>query len=191
VRPPARIHATISDYVKAAFGAQIKSLRSLAWVIYAKRPFAGPGQVLDYLGRYTHRVAIANSRLLACENGRVTFRWKDYRARHQSKAMTLEAAEFIRRFLLHVLPTGFRRIRHVGFLANACRSAKLARLRTALDVAAPPAPVKPKDYRERSALLTGRRIDQCPRCGGRMVDIAHPLPRCRRPSDPFLRCDTS
>ena len=88
----------------SAFGAQIKALRSVHWVVYAKRPFAGPGQVLDYLGRYTHRVAIANSRLLACENGRVRFRWKDYRAHHKSKAMTLDAGEFIRRFLLHVLP---------------------------------------------------------------------------------------
>jgi Putative transposase/Transposase zinc-binding domain len=175
----------------SAFGAQIKALRSVPWVVYAKRPFAGPGPVLDYLGRYTHRVAIANSRLLACQNGRVRFRWKDYRCHHKSKAMTLEAGEFIRRFLLHVLPAGFRRIRHVGFLANACRTAKLARLRTALDAPAPPPPVRPKDYRERCALLTGRRIDQCPRCGGRMVDLGRPLPRCRRPSDPIPPCDTS
>ena len=175
----------------SAFGAHIRALRSVPWVVYAKRPFAGPGQVLDYLGRYTHRVAITNGRLLACEDGRVRFRWKDYRCGHKSKAMTLAADEFIRRFLLHVLPTGFRRIRHFGFLANACRSARLARLRAALDVPAPAPPVKPADYRERFALLTGRRIDQCPWCGGRMVDLGRPLPRCRRPSDPFPRCDTS
>jgi hypothetical protein len=96
-------------------------------VVYAKQPFGGPKQVLDYLGRYTHRVAIANSRLLDCDNGRVRFRWKDYRARDKSKVMTLDAGEFIRRFLLHVLPDGFRRIRHFGFLANAHRTTKLAR----------------------------------------------------------------
>ena len=93
--------------------------------------------MLEYLGRYTHRVAIANSRLLACENGRVRFRWKDYRADNKSKVMTLDADEFIRRFLLHVLPKGFRRIRHFGFLANACRSAKLPVIRAALQAPEP------------------------------------------------------
>ena len=175
----------------SAFGAQIKALRSLPWVVYAKRPFGGPERVLDYLGRYTHRVAIANGRLLASENGRVRFRWKDYRCGNRSKAMTLDADEFIRRFLLHVLPTGFRRIRHFGFLANACRSAKLARLRAALYVPAPPPRVKPSDYRERCALLTGRRIDQCPRCGGRMVDLGHPLASDRSRPRPSPRCDSS
>ena len=97
---------------------------------------AGPGRFSN-LGRYTHRVGLANSRLLACENGRVRFRWKDYRARHKGKAMTLDAGEFIRRFLLHVLPRGFRRIRHFGFLANACRTAKLAHIRAALEAPDP------------------------------------------------------
>jgi hypothetical protein len=100
-------------------------------VVYAKRPFAGPQQVLDYLGRYTHRVAIGNSRLLCCENGRVRFRWKDYRANNKCKVMTLDADEFIRRFLLHTLPKGVRRIRHFGFLANACRASKLKFRRSA------------------------------------------------------------
>ena len=95
-------------------------------------PLGGPQQVLQYLGRYIHRVAIANSRLLGCENGRVRFRWKDYRADNKSKVMTLDADEFIRRFLLHVLPKGFRRIRHFGFLANACRAGKLPAIRAAL-----------------------------------------------------------
>src|SRR4051794_41497912 len=126
----------------STFGAHIEPLRSVEWVVYAKRPFGGPRQVLDYLGRYTHRVALANSRLLACENGRVRFRWKDHRARHKGKAMTLDAGEFIRRFLLHVLPRGFRRIRHFGFLANACRTAKLAQIRTALEAPDPPLPAK-------------------------------------------------
>src|SRR5436853_7124848 len=118
----------------AVFVTHLRPLRRIEWVVYAKRPFGGPKQVLDYLGRYTHRVAIANSRLLDCESGRVRFRWKDYRARDKSKVMTLDAGEFIRRFLLHVLPDGFRRIRHFGFLANARRTIKLARVRAALDV---------------------------------------------------------
>ena len=155
-----------------AFVAHLQSLRQVEWVVYAKRPFGGPQQVFDYLGRYTHRVAIANSRLLDCENGRVRFRWKDYRARDKSKVMTLDAGEFIRRFLLHVLPDSFRRIRHFGFLANAHRTTKLARVRAALDIPAPATSAAAVDYRERYALLTGRSLDVCPCCGGHMVEIA-------------------
>jgi Putative transposase/Transposase zinc-binding domain len=164
---------TLADPV--AFARHLDALRKVEWVVYAKRPFAGPQQVLAYLGRYTHRVAIANSRLLACEDGHVSFRWKDYRANNKAKVMTLDAGEFIRRFLLHVLPKGFRRIRHFGFLANACRAAKLTRIRAALQAPEAPEPVRPTepaDYRERYAMLTGRRIDQCPTCGGRMVEIS-------------------
>ena len=102
--------------------------------MFAKPPFASPSQILDYLGRYTHRVAIANGRLLDCQDGRVSFRWKDYRAQNKSKAMTLDADEFMRRFLMHVLPKGFRRIRHFGFLANSCCRRKLGRIRAALAV---------------------------------------------------------
>ena len=134
----------------------LKPLTNIPWVVFAKRPFAGPSQILDYLGRYTHRVAIANGCLLDCQNGRVSFRWKDYRAQNKSKAMTLDANEFMRRFLMHVLPKGFRRIRHFGFLANACCVQKLARIRAALDVPNPEPRVKPKDYRKRYALLTGK-----------------------------------
>jgi hypothetical protein len=174
----------------AAFAQQMQVLRNTAWVVHAKRPFGGPRQVLEYLGRYTHRVAIANSRLLACEDGRVRFRWKDYRAGNASKEMTLDAEEFIRRFLLHVLPKGFRRIRHFGFLANACRVAKLAIIRTALQAPEPPPAVKPADYRESSAVLTGQRIDLCPACGGHMVEIGSwPCSQSPRPASP--RCDTS
>jgi len=100
----------------AAFAAHLLPLHSIEWVVYAKRPFGGPQQVLDYLGRYTHRVAIANSRLIALAEGQVRFRWKDYRHPQRPKVMSLAAGEFIRRFLLHVLPDGFRRIRHFGFL---------------------------------------------------------------------------
>lgn len=110
----------------AAFAALCRKAGQREWVVYAKRPFGGPAQVLKYLARYTHRVAISNSRLLSLEDGRVTFEWKDYANGNQSKTMTLDAVEFIRRFLLHVLPSGFVRIRHFGFLANRKRKEKLA-----------------------------------------------------------------
>jgi hypothetical protein len=109
-----------------AFEALCRKAGRMEWVGYAKRPFGGPEQVLKYLARYTHRVAISNRRLLSMEHGRVTFQWKDYAAGNQAKTMTLEAVEFIRRFLLHVLPSGFVPIRHFGFLANRKRKEKLA-----------------------------------------------------------------
>jgi Putative transposase len=165
----------------AAFAKHLAPLRRVNWVVYAKRPFGGANQVLDYLGRYTHRVAIANERLLDCENGSVRFRWKDYHPRNKSKAMTLDASEFMRRFLLHVLPKGFRRIRYFGFLANACRTGKLPRIRAALDAPEPQPAAEPADYRERYAMLTGQRIDLCPCCGGRMIN-AGPWPRRSTPN---------
>jgi Putative transposase len=115
-------------------------LRQFEWVVYAKRPFAGPRAVLAYLSRYTHRVAISNSRLLAMDEHGVTFRWKDYRAKGQTrhKAMTLNPQEFMRRFLLHVLPGSFHRIQHYGLLANENRRANLAVARELLPVAPPP-----------------------------------------------------
>jgi hypothetical protein len=115
-----------------AFDALCQKAGRLEWVVYAKRPFGGPEQVLKYLARYTHRVAISNRRLLAMEDGRVTFEWKDYAAGNQAKTMTLDAVEFIRRFLLHVLPSGFVHIRHFGFLANRKRKEKLALCRSLL-----------------------------------------------------------
>ena len=173
----------------SAFAEYLAPLSQTPWIVFAKRPFAGPAQILDYLGRYTHRVAIANGRLLDCRDGRVSFRWKDYRAQNKTKAMTLDADEFIRRFLMHVLPKGFRRIRHFGFLANACRAEKLARVRIALACPKPEPTAKPEDYRERCAQLTGKRIDICPLCGGRMLD-AGSWPR-RSPPRQTQRCDTS
>jgi len=121
-------------------------------VVYAKAPFAGPEQVLDYVGRYTHRVAISNNRLLDIEDGQVSFRWKDYLRDSEQKTMTLSAAEFIRRFLLHVLPNGFRRIRHYGFLANRYRREKLAQCRQLLGMRAAEATadaLPPTDYQDR------------------------------------------
>jgi hypothetical protein len=144
-------------------------------VAYAKRPFGGPEQVLNYLGRYTHRVAISNNRLLDIDHGRVSFHWKDYRHGDQQKTMTLEADEFIRRFLLHVLPDGFQRIRHYGFLGHRYCQAKLALCRQLLGVASTgivPQPSKP-DYRDFYEKLTGKSLRDCPVCHvGHMVAIA-------------------
>jgi hypothetical protein len=125
-----------------AFKAWLAPLRQIEWVVYAKRPFAGPQAVLAYLSRYTHRVAISNSRLLALDEHGVSFRWKDYRAtgRTRHKVMTLSPQEFMRRFLLHVLPTGFHRIRHYGLLANRARTMCLATVRALLKVTPMPGP---------------------------------------------------
>jgi hypothetical protein len=119
-----------------AFADWLQSLRQIDWVVYAKRPFAGPAAVLAYLSRYTHRVAIANSRLITLDGRGVTFKWKDYRAkeRYRHKTMTLAADEFIRRFLLHVLPAGFHRIRHYGLIANTQRKDNLIKARALLHV---------------------------------------------------------
>jgi hypothetical protein len=121
----------------AAFAAHLRPLYRSESVVYAKQPFGGPRQVLDYLGRYTHRVAIANSRLIGLAGGQVRFRWKDYRHPQRPKVMSLPAGEIIRRFLLHVLPDGFRSIRHFGFLANGQRTVKLALIRRLLDLPTP------------------------------------------------------
>ncbi len=156
----------------AAFTRRLAALRRIDWVVYAKRPFGGPEQVLAYLGRYTHRVAIANSRLTSIEDGKVGFRWKDYRHHDKPKVMTLAADELIRRFLLHTLPDGFHRIRHYGFLANGHRGARLDLCRRLLAVPTPPPIPATTDYRERYRQLTGRSLTICPCCGGRMVLLA-------------------
>ena len=148
-----------------AFAQWLAPLRTCEWVVYAKRPFAGPAAVLAYLSRYTHRVAISNSRLLAFDERGVTFRWKDYRATGKTryKAMTLSADEFMRRFLLHVLPSGFHRIRHYGLLANAGRHAQLARARELLHVV--PAKVEPAAAAP-GAIMAPTFV--CPHCGAAM-----------------------
>jgi hypothetical protein len=151
-----------------AFAAHCARLRQIDWVVYAKRPFGGPEQVLAYLGRYTHRIAIANSRLVAVTDDTVSFHWKDYRHEGRNKVMTLHASEFMRRFLLHVLPPGFHRIRHFGLLANGHRAARLALCRRLLaepaaeerQGAAADAPAEP------SAVATPPGLPQfCPCCG--------------------------
>ena len=166
-----------------AFARHLAALRRTPWVVYAKAPFAGPEQVLAYLARYTHRVAIANSRLLSLKDGCVSFRWTDYRHPGKRKVMTLTAEEFIRRFLLHVLPDGFHRIRHYGYLANGHRAAKLALCRQLLAVAAPLRSAAALDNREPSEPATDHPVHLCPCCGSRMLLIAL-LPRAILPARP-------
>ena len=149
----------------------------VARVIYAKRPFAGPAQVLNYVGRYTHRVAISNNRLVSMEDGKVCFRWKDYRDANRQKTMTLPAEEFIRRFLIHVLPDGFHRIRYFGFLGNCQRARKLARCRELLGMAPPEPADSPLDYRDRFEALTGRSLRECPHCRTGVMVVIDPIAR--------------
>jgi hypothetical protein len=161
------------------FAQYLAPLRQVEWVVYAKPPFGGPERVLAYLGRYTHRVAISNNRLLSIDQGKVSFRWKDYRDDNRQKIMALEADEFVRRFLLHVLPVGFQRIRHYGFLAHRYREAKLTLCRRLLGASAPERTKhedKP-DYRDLYERLTGKSLRDCPVCHkGHMVRIAEILP---------------
>jgi hypothetical protein len=163
-------HAALAD--AQAFAAYLAPLRRAEWVVYAKRPFGGPQAVLAYLSRYTHRVAIANSRLIACDRTGVSFRWKDYRTdgRDRQKVMTLATGEFIRRFLIHVLPQGFHRIRHYGLLASGTRAHNIARARRLLD--ASPAQPKTADTTTSSETSEPNPLSHpCPCCGGRMVII--------------------
>ncbi|CAB3808791.1 IS91 family transposase ISAzo26 [Paraburkholderia ultramafica] len=158
-------YAALAD--PAAFARWLAPLRTCEWVVYAKRPFAGPKAVLEYLSRYTHRVAISNQRLIAFDERGVTFHWKDYRAKGRTryKTMTLEAGEFMRRFLLHVLPGGFHRIRHYGLLANPVRRANLAKARELLDVV-PETDTQPDD-----PSVAAPPVFVCRHCGAPMIII--------------------
>ncbi|KRQ17359.1 IS91 family transposase [Bradyrhizobium manausense] len=173
-----------------SFAAHLAPLRKAEWVVYAKRPFAGPEAVLAYLSRYTHRVAIANSRLISIDNAGVTFKWKDYRVegRDRYKQMTLETFEFIRRFLIHVLPKGLHRIRHYGLLARSACADNVARARELLVV---------KDRNdEPTKTIIDSGMPPCPCCGGRMIVIevfergATPRHQATPPTS-AIRIDTS
>jgi Putative transposase/Transposase zinc-binding domain len=166
-----------------AFLRRITPIRKKDWVVYAKRPFAGPDDVLKYVARYTHRVAISNDRLLDINDGKVQFRWKDYRHDNRHKTMTLGADEFIRRFLLHVLPDGFQRIRYFGFLANRYRAEKLTLCRQLLQMPPPTTREIKKDYRDRYEALTGISLKTCPlcRCGTMVVIETFEYTSCRAP----------
>jgi hypothetical protein len=185
-------HARLDD--PQAFAAYLAPLRKVEWVVYAKRPFGGPKAVLAYLSRYTHRVAIANSRLIAFDHNRVTIKWKDYRikGRHRYKRMMLATDEFIRRFLIHVLPKGFHRIRHYGLFASTFRADNIARARELLAV--PKRPAEPVDAIDGNEPPTFSH--PCPHCGGRMIVIETfkrgSMPR-HRPTGPTIaiRIDTS
>ena len=159
-------------------------MRNRKWVVYAKPPFAGPQQVVDYVGRYTHRVAISNHRIVDIAEGQVKFSWRDYRDNNQQKTMPLSADEFIRRFLLHVLPSGFHRIRYYGFLGNRHRKEKLEHCRQLLGMTPRKEsfaePAIQEDYRDRYERLTGRSLRECPVCHrGHMISVK------RLPEVPF------
>jgi Putative transposase/Transposase zinc-binding domain len=158
------------------FHRHLDPVRNMKWVVYAKAPFAGPQQVMDYIGRYTHRVAISNHRIVDIENGQVKFNWRDYRDNHQQKSMTLSAEEFMRRFLLHVLPSGFHRIRYYGFLGNRYRKQKLELCRQLLGMTPcneSSSQSQPcQDYRDRYEKLTRHSLRECPVCHrGRMITV--------------------
>src|SRR5687768_1573428 len=174
-------HAGLRD--PKAFAAQLAPLRKKNWFVYAKPPFAGPQAVLAYLARYTHRVAVSNRRLVALDADGVTFRYKDYRRNGQERyrTMTLVPGEFIRRFLLHVLPKGFHRIRHYGLLASAARLANIARARELL--AAPEPPTAPDATTKATATAPTDHRPPCPCCGGRMI-VIETFERGGGPRDP-------
>ena len=182
-------NATLKD--GNAFRKFLRPLRRVDWFVYAKRPFAGPDSVLSYLARYTHRVAIANSRLTAFDGKHVSFKWKDYRRDGPARygVMRLDAHEFIRRFLLHVLPDGFHRIRHYGLFANAGRAQNVAKARALLTAEVQPTPAKD------TAQVEPTTPTPCPCCGGRMILIevfergAMPVTRPCAPTPQW--CDTS
>jgi hypothetical protein len=176
---------------RPAFLQHLARARTAEWVVYAKPPFAGPQQVLNYVGRYTHRIAISNSRLLVIDDGKVQFRWKDYRRDNRHGIMTLSADEFIRRFLIHVLPGGFQRIRYFGFLCNRQRNKQLARCRVLLGMAqvGPSTPPPPTgDYRDLYEALTGNSLTQCPACDDGRLLVIKVLPRS---NNRRWLCDTS
>jgi hypothetical protein len=175
------------------FADWMDELRATDWVVYAKPPFGGPGQVLRYLARYTHRVAISNHRLVGLDDRSVSFRWKDYADGDVQKVMTLDGVEFVRRFLQHVLPAGFVRIRHFGFLANRCRDDKLARCRELLGQAPSPPPARPPDEIDLESRPAGGADDRepdvaiesrscCPACGVGRMRVVEAVPRLVPPT---------
>jgi hypothetical protein len=187
-------HAALAE--TRTFTAFLAPLRKAEWVVYAKQPFGGPQAVLAYLSRYTHRVAISNRRLISADETGVTFRWKDYRTEGPGryKTMTLSTHEFIRRFLMHVLPKGVHRIRHYGLFANGNRAANIARARELLAV---PPRVPPHETDCTAESEQPRVLPKpCPCCGGRMIIIETFARGCQprhrpTPARPIIRIDTS
>ncbi len=166
-------HGSLIDLRSAErFDEYLKPARQKEWVVYAKPPFGGPEKVLDYLGRYTHRVAISNHRILDVAEGKVTFSWRDYRRGKRKRTMTLDAEEFIGRFMLHILPRGFVRIRQFGFLANRHRTEKLDQARELLHAETLPTTDEPETWEDLLQRLTGKDPTLCPECReGRLITI--------------------
>jgi hypothetical protein len=184
-------HAALGG--RRAFARHLRPLRKTEWVVYSKRPFGGPQAVLAYLSRYTHRVAISNSRLISFDDNGVTFRWKDYRTkeRDRAKVMTLAPHEFIRRFLIHVLPTGFHRIRHYGLFASPKHVDNIKHARELINVPAPQD--QPRDAAATDAAGPHTPSHPCPCCGGRMAIIESFQRGCSPRGHPAgsFRIDTS
>jgi hypothetical protein len=187
-------HAALAD--AAAFAAFLAPLRKAEWVVYAKKPFAGPQAMLAYLSRYTHRVAISNRRLVAADANGVTFKWKDYRIEGPGryKTMTLPTGEFIRRFLMHVLPKGLHRIRHYGLFANGNRAVDIAQARELL--AMPPRRAEADNPKAAEPEELRAHPHPCPCCGGRMIIVEVFARGCQpsyrpTPERPLIRIDTS
>ena len=172
---------------------RLELLRQKEWVVYSKPPFAGPEKVFDYLGRYTHRVAISNHRILDVSDGKVTFTWRDYRRSRRKKTMTLTADEFIRRFLLHTLPTGFVRIRYFGFLSNRYRADNLQRARELLQTETPEltSGSQSEDWPALCHRLTGYDPTLCPNCGQGKLILIEKIPRDPRFTRPLVQTDSS
>jgi len=171
---------------QAAFQEYVAPLETAEWVVYAKKPFGGPQRALEYLGRYTHRVAISNQRILQAGNGQVTFQWKDYRAkeRHKSRVLTLSSDEFIRRFLLHALPAGFQRIRHFGFLANRFRKQKLELCRKLLFNPVVELLPTTNEARQAVSATEPEPLRRCPQCHSGILIRMALLPPYRWPQRP-------
>ncbi len=163
---------TIAISSQEAFGKMTQKLSVTDWIAYAKRPFAGPEQVLEYLGRYTHRVAISNNRIIKIDNGKIVFTYRDRQENNEKKIMTLDANEFIRRFLLHVLPKGFMKIRYFGFLANVKKKEYIPIIRQLIEPMAE-LPEKTKETVQQTMLrVTGIDITCCPQCQkGKMIKV--------------------
>lgn len=172
-------HGDLVGYqTPCAFERLLDAAVTKDWIVYAKPPFGGPQQVLKYLARYTHRVAISNQRMIGMDDGKVGFRWKDYADGNTEKTMTLDACEFIRRFLLHVLPSGFVKIRHYGFLSNRFRREKLALARRLLGVekSAAPAPEEVPAVNDTTA-ATADAVKTCPACDQGVMVVVERLPK--------------
>jgi len=180
---------------RQAFVTFLAPLKKTRWFVYSKRPFAGPKSVLAYLSRYTHRVAISNRRLIKADADNVTFKWKDYRAegRERFKTMTLATGEFIRRFLMHVLPKGLHRIRHYGLFANGNRAENLARIRALLKAISNAQPDRNDPPQDDADQTTRETLGPCPCCGGHrsIIEIFEQAHKARAPPSGAFRINTA